>query len=292
MIPIRYEGTVYRPPSEAASLIVQITIGCSHNQCTFCSMYKDKRFRKRNVDEIIEDLNGARKNYKKVRRIFLADGNALALKNEYLKEILLKIKELFPECDRVGIYAAPKDILRKSVEELKELNDLGMGIAYLGVESGNDEILAKIKKGVTSREMVEAGKRIVASGIRLSVTLISGVGGKDKWREHAKESARVVNEIRPNYLGLLTLLLEPGTEMYEEVQKSELKLLTPNEVMEETKLLIESLEPINCTFRSNHASNYLALAGNLSIDKKKLLKEIDDAINEEFDFKDEYFRRL
>ncbi len=255
-------------------------------------MYKDKKFRKRNVDEIIEDLEDAREKYKRIRRIFLADGNALALKNEYLKQILLKIKELFPECERVGIYAAPKDILRKSADELRELGGLGLGIAYLGVESGSDEILTKIKKGVASEKMIEAGKKIVASGIKLSVTIISGLGGKDKWREHATESARVINEIRPNYLGLLTLLLEPGTEMYEEVQRNELKLLTPNEVMEETKLLVENMDRIDCTFRSNHASNYLALAGNLYTDKERLLKEIDAAINEDFGFKDEYFRRL
>jgi len=289
---MRYEGTVYRPPSEAYSLIIQITIGCSHNMCTFCNMYKDKKFRKRKIDEIIQDLKDARKHYKKVKRIFLADGNALALKTEYLKEILLNIKELFPECERVGIYSAPKDILRKPLEDLEELNSLGLKMAYLGVESGSDGILTKIKKGVTSEEMIEAGKRIVASGIKLSVTLISGLGGKEKWREHAVESARVINKMNPHYLGLLTLLLEPGTEMYEEVNEGKLALLSPKEVMEETKVLLEGLDITDCVFRSNHASNYIALAGNLPADKKKLLKEINDALNEEYDFKDEFYRRL
>lgn len=289
---MRYEGNVYRPPSEAYSLIVQITIGCSHNQCTFCSMYKDKKFRKRKTHEIIEDLKEARKNYTKVRRIFLADGNALALKTEYLKEILVKIKELYPECERVGIYAAPKDILRKPIEDLKELNSLGLGIAYLGVESGSNEILKKIKKGVYSEEMIEAGKKIISSGIKLSVTLISGLGGKKKWKEHAVESAKVINKIDPHYLGLLTLLLDSQTEMYAEVKAGELELLSPKEVMEETKLLISNLDITNCVFRSNHASNYVPLEGTLSNDKDKLLRQIEEALKEEYDYRDEFFRRL
>lgn len=289
---MRYEGTVYRPPSEAYSLIVQITIGCSHNQCTFCSMYKDKKFRKRKVNEIIEDLKEARKTYRQVRRIFLADGNALALKTEYLKEILLSIRELFPECERVGIYSAPKDILRKPIEDLKELKELGLGIAYLGVESGSDDILNKIKKGVSSEEMMEAGKKMVSSGIKLSVTLISGLGGKKKWKEHAIESAKVINEINPHYLGLLTLLLNSETEMYAEVKSGELELLNPKEVMEETKLLVNNLNLTNCIFRSNHASNYVPLEGTLSNDKDKILRQIDEALKEEYDYKDEYFRRL
>ena len=289
---MRYEGTVYRPPSEAYSLIIQVTIGCSHNKCTFCSMYKDKKFRKRNINEIIEDLNGARKHYTNVKKIFLADGNALALKTEYLKEVLLKIKELFPECERVGIYAAPKDILRKPMDELVELNRLGLGIAYLGVESGSDEILSTIKKGVDSKEMIEAGKKVMGSGIKLSITLISGLGGKERLMEHALESARVINEIDPHYLGLLTLLLDSKAEMYGEVEAGKLRLLSPREVMEETRELIKNLKLRDCVFRSNHASNYLALAGNLSADRDRLLREINDALNEDYDFKDEYFRRL
>ncbi|MCT4618923.1 MAG: B12-binding domain-containing radical SAM protein [Marinisporobacter sp.] len=289
---MRYEGSVYRPPSEAYSLIIQATIGCSHNKCTFCSMYKDKQFRMRNIKEIIEDLEMARDYYKQVRRIFLADGNALALKTEYLKTILLKIKELFPECERVGIYSAPKDILRKSVEELKELKDLGLGIAYLGAESGSDEILNRIQKGVTSEEMIQAGKRMVESGIPLSVTLISGLGGKEKWTQHARESARVINEINPQYLGLLTLLIQPGTKMYEEVQNGEFNLLSPEEVILETKELIKNLDVKNCVFRSNHASNYVALAGTLPRDQMNLLKQLDLTMENTYGIKDEMFRRL
>ncbi|QXM06332.1 radical SAM protein [Crassaminicella indica] len=289
---MRYEGSVYRPPSEAYSLIIQATIGCSHNKCTFCSMYKDKNFRMRKMEEIIEDLEMARDYYKYVKRIFLADGNALSLKTEYLKMILLKIKELFPECERVGIYSAPKDILRKTIDELKALKELGLGIAYLGVESGSDKILKHINKGVTSEEMIKAGQKMVQAGIPLSVTLISGLGGKEKWLEHAIESARVINAINPQYLGLLTLLVQSGTKMYDEVQKGEFKLLNPKEVILETKELINNLNVKDCIFRSNHASNYVALAGTLPRDKMNLLKQLDLMMENSYGMKDEMFRRL
>ncbi|SDK19637.1 radical SAM protein [Natronincola ferrireducens] len=290
---MRYEGSVYRPPSEAYSLIIQVTIGCSHNQCTFCSMYKDKNFRIRSLEEIIEDLHRARNHYEKVKRIFLADGNALVLKNQDLKGILLKIQELFPECERVGIYSSPKDILRKSGEELKELRDCGLAIAYLGVESGSDRILRNIKKGVNAKEMVEAGQRIVASGIKLSITLISGLGGKENWREHAIESAKVINVINPDYLGLLTLLVDPHTEIHREIQEGRFQLLSPQEVMMETEELLKSLKVENCIFRSNHASNYVALAGTLPQDKERLLQEIRAVIDgEDEDYKYEGLRRL
>ncbi|SET73769.1 Fe-S oxidoreductase [Natronincola peptidivorans] len=290
---MRYEGSVYRPPSEAYSLIIQVTIGCSHNQCTFCSMYKDKNFRVRKMTEIIEDLEAARKNYPEVKRIFLADGNALVLKTQDLKRILEKIKELFPECERVGIYSSPKDILRKSLEELKELHQHGLAMAYLGVESGSDEVLTAIKKGATAKEMIEAGKKLIESGIKLSITLISGIGGKALWKDHAKASAEVINAINPHYLGLLTLLVQSNTEIHKEIQEGSFQLLNPQEVMMETKLLIENLEVDNCVFRSNHASNYIALAGTLSKDRERLLMEIEEALNYDDDmFKYEDLRRL
>ena len=240
---MKYEGSVYRPPSEAQSLIIQATIGCSHNKCTFCSMYKDKKFRIRKVEEVLADIEESKRYYRMVSRVFLADGNALAMKTEDLKRILLKIREVMPECERVGIYSSPKDILRKTEAELRELEELGLGIAYMGLESGSDAILRSINKGVTSSEMITAGKKLISSGIKLSVTLISGIGGKSGWSEHALESARVINEIDPHYLGLLTLLVEPGTEMEQQLEKGEFELLGPKEVMEETRLLIDN-QPI------------------------------------------------
>lgn len=289
---MRYEGAVYRPPSEARSLIIQVTIGCSHNKCTFCNMYKDKKFRVRKMEEILEDLREMREYYVSVRRIFLADGNALVLKTEDLKTILRTIRELYPECERIGIYSAPKDILRKTPQELKELREAGLDIAYLGVESGNDDVLEETKKGVTSQEMISAGQRMVAAGIKLSVMIISGLGGKARWQEHAMDSARVVSAINPDYVALLTLLINPGTEMHEAVKNGDMEILSPKEVMFETKMFLENLNVDNCVFRSNHASNYVVLGGTLPEEKTRLLSEVDAAIAQNFDYKDEFLRRF
>lgn len=287
-----YDQPLYRPPSEANSLIIQVTLGCSHNKCTFCNMYKSKKFRIRSKNDIFKDLEEMAKYSRQIDRIFLADGDALVLKTSDLKDILVKIKELFPSCKRVGIYATPRDILRKTAQELTELKEHGLGIVYLGIESGSDKILNDIKKGADSKEIIEAGKHISASGIKLSVTLISGLGGKEYWEEHAIESARVINEINPDYLGLLTLLVEPGTELCDAVNEGSFNLLSPEEVALETQLLIKNLNVQNCVFRSNHASNYFSLGGTLPYDKDKMLEQLDEIINDAENYKSEYFRGL
>jgi len=288
---MRYEGTVYRPPSEARSLIIQVTIGCSHNKCTFCSMYKDKKFRIRPIEDIIEDLNMARKHYPVVRRIFLADGDALVLKTSDLIRILNYIDKTFPECERVSIYATPSDILNKTVEELKALKYNGINMMYMGIESGNDKILSYINKNVNSEEIKEAGRKVKAAGIKLSTTLISGLGGKDNLEGHAIDSAKLINAINPDYIGLLTLMLEENTPLYNDYKNNTFSLLTPREIMLETKMFIENLEVKDSVFRSNHASNYISLSGTLSEDKERLIKEINDAIDDN-KFKDEETRRL
>lgn len=288
---MRYEGSVYRPPSEAKSYILQVTLGCSHNKCTFCSMYKDKTFRVRSIDEIFEDLKLARDYYSKIERIFLADGDALVLKTETLIKILKEIERLFPECKRIGIYANPGDLLKKPVLDLLKLKNLGLGIIYLGIESGSDLVLEKVKKGFTKEEIIKSGKKAKEAGIPLSVTLISGLGGKNHWEKHALESAEVVNSINPEYVSLLTLLLEDDTELYDTYKKGNFEILSPEEIAVETKLFLENTELKNCIFRSNHASNYIPLKGTLSEDKEKLIKEIDDALNDNV-FKDERFRSL
>ncbi|SHI13923.1 radical SAM protein [Sporanaerobacter acetigenes] len=289
---MRYEGTLYRPPSEAYSLIVQATIGCSQNRCTFCSMYKEKDFRIRKTRDIVEDLILGRQEYRKVEKIFLADGDALIIKTEELLKILEKIKTIFPECKRVGIYASPKSILGKSTGELIELRKSGLGIVYMGVESGSDLILEKIKKGVNSSEMIAAGKKIKEAEIPLSITLISGLGGKEYSMEHGVESARVVNEMNPDYIGLLTLLVEEGTELYDDVWNERFKLLTPKEVLLETREFVQRLNLDNCIFRSNHASNYVALGGTLNKDKNLILEQIKEGLKMEGLEEGEIFRRL
>lgn len=289
---MEYEGIVYRPPSEARSLIIQVTIGCAHNKCSFCSMYRNKRFRIRSTEEIYRDLNEARRTYGYVDRIFLADGDALVLPMKKLKEILFKINTIFPECRRISAYATPGDILRKSLDELRELKNLGVGILYMGIESGSDEILNEIKKGVVVSEIIEAGRKVKSSGIKLSATFISGIGGNDKWRENARESAKVINSICPDYVGLLTLMVEKGTQMYADITCGRFKLLGPEEVMLETRELIKNIDVDNCIFRSNHASNYVSLGGTLSRDKEKLINIIDGVLKGQHGYKPEKFRML
>lgn len=289
---MRYEGTLYRPPSEAYSLIVQATIGCSHNSCSFCSMYKNKTFRIRPVKEIIEDFKEARNRYSRVEKVFLADGDALIINTGDLITILQNIKSLFPECKRVGVYGSPKSILGKTKAELLYLKEQGLGIIYLGIESGSDKILREINKGVTSKDIVEAGKKVREAGIVLSVTLISGLGGKENTKEHAQDSAKIINAINPDYLGVLTLMIEEGTELQLKIDSSEFSLLSPREVMEEMKGFLESIEVKGTVFRSNHASNYINLGGILSEDKDKILKEIDYILLNGNYYKDERHRGL
>ncbi|WP_251859432.1 radical SAM protein [Clostridium sp. Marseille-Q2269] len=289
---MRYEGNIYRPPSEANSLILQITIGCSHNKCSFCSMYKNEKFRVRELKDIFEDLEESQKYYRRIEKVFLADGDALCLKTENLKKILLKIKETQPYCRRVGIYATAKDVLRKTVEELKELRELGLGIIYMGLESGSAEILEDINKDVTIDEYVEACKKTKASGIKSSITVISGLGGKEKWKKHAVETGKILSLMDPDYVGLLTLLLDEDTEMTEQVKRGEITLLKPEEIMRETKLMLENMNVSNCVFRSNHASNYVALGGTLPQDKEKLIKIIENILKEDFYYKEDIYRLL
>lgn len=279
---MRYEGAIYRPPSEAYSLLIQVSFGCSHNKCDFCNMFKEKQFKIRKVDQIIEDLERARHHYRTVKRVFLADGDALILKMQDLEKILLKTRELFPECERVAAYATVQDILRKSEGELRKLKDLGLSILYLGVESGSNEILKDVNKGSIVSDMVEAGKRAEKAGIKISATLIIGLGGKEKWEMNAIESAKVISEIDPEYLGLLTLTVDHGTEMYDKVHKGEITPLSPVEVMIEIRKFIENLSVTNCVLRSNHVCNYVPLAATLNRDKEQLLKQLDDIIEGDY----------
>lgn len=289
---MHYEGIVYRPPSEANSIIVQVTLGCRHNKCTFCTMYKDKQFKIRDLQKIYRDLEEERQYYSRVDRIFLADGNALSVSFDMLQDVLLKIKEIYPECSRVGIYASAKDILNKTDEELLKLKTLGLGIIYMGLESGSDKILHEINKGITKEEMILAGKKVKNSGIKLSVTVISGLGGKDNWKEHAIETGKVVSLIDPDYLGVLTLILSDKSKLSESIKEGKFKLLTPEEVMLETTVMLQNIETTNCIFRSNHASNYVSLKGTLPFDKEKLINIIKKLLKEGYNYKEEIFRAL
>lgn len=276
---MHYSGSVYRPPSEAHSLIIQVTVGCSHNKCAFCNMYKDKKFSLTPMDQVRDDLRWAREQYSRVERFFLADGDALILPTAQLLEILGDIRALFPECSRVSTYASPKSILGKSPEDLSALHAAGLDFAYLGLETGNDPLLKKINKGVTVAQQIEAGQKLKAAGLTLSVTAINGLAGSNgDWQAHAVDTAAALNAMRPDFIALLTLRVYTGTPMADWIASGELVQPTPLELIRETKLFLEHIDCPGAVFRSNHASNYLVLSGTLNQDRERLLHECDEAL--------------
>ena len=277
---MRYEGSLYRPPSEAYSYILQVTIGCSHNRCTFCNMYMEKQFRVRPLDDVLEDLVMARRAYRKVQRIFLADGDALIVKTSELRAILGTIKNLFPECERVTSYASARDLLLKTPEELEELHALGLDMIYLGLESGSEKVLKDINKGVTVEETVEGALKAKAAGIKLSVTEITGLAGQDGMEEHALLSARALSRMNPEYIGLMTLTLRRGTKMTADWEAGRFKRLTPRQYLEEQRILIANLDSEGSVLRSNHISNYVQLRGTMNRDRDRMLAALDGALQD------------
>ena len=274
-----YEGIVYRPPSEARSLIIQVTIGCAHNTCTFCNMYKAKKFRVRNMLEILSDLEEAsRSRYAGyIEKVFLADGDALVMKTEDLLTILSAVRRLFPQVTRVASYGTAQDILRKTEEELKQLQEAGLGIVYVGAETGDNEILKYINKGVTAEEVIAAGQKLKRCGIQTSVTLISGLGGRGKVKEHALSCAKLITEMNPEYASFLTLRLYEGTPMYDDVVEGRFERITPDEIVDEMELFLTHVDSPGTVFRTNHASNYVVLAGDLNEDIPDMLKTLEEA---------------
>ena len=287
---IEYEGRVFRPPSEAYSLIVQVTIGCSHNKCTFCDMYKEKQFRVRPLEAVKRDFDEARRMYRRVERIFLADGDALMCRAEHMAEILRYIKERFPECERVTSYGSPKSVLVKTQAELDELHALGLDMIYLGLESGSDTVLARINKGETADEIVRAGLMVKAAGMKLSVTCIAGLGSTELSEEHAVKTAEALSRMKPEYIGLLTLLFELPTPLMRDWQEGRFYLMNPIEIAQETLVLLEHIDCEGSVFRANHASNYVNLAGTLNADREAMCEKLRAALEGKVRFKSEAFR--
>lgn len=272
---MKYEGAVYRPPSEADSLIIQATVGCSHNKCLFCTMYKGKQFRIRPLDEILDDLEAAAAVIKQgVKRVFLADGDALVMDMDDLLTIADKARRLFPQCERLALYGSPQSILDKTPDDLYRLQRAGYKLLYLGVESGSEKVLLKMKKGVSSAEIMDAGTRVRQAGITLSAMLILGLGGREHSCEHALESAAVVNAIAPDFLSLLTLIVEEGSPLKRMIDRGNFVQTYPFEALEELKTLVSNLE-ISTVLRSNHASNYVSINGSLPQDKRRIISDID-----------------
>jgi radical SAM superfamily enzyme YgiQ (UPF0313 family) len=292
---MRYEGNIFRPPSEARSYILQCTVGCTHNRCTFCAMYKDKKYRVRSLEEIKTDIRMAKQYYGDVEKVFLADGDAIAMDTGELLEILEMLYQSFPSLKHVGVYASPDVVLNKDMSELTALKAAGMTIAYLGVETGDEELLKDIRKGVTYDEMVEAGRRLRRAGIQLSVTVLLGLAGRTpKAVEHAKNTAKILNEMNPEYIGALTLMVVPRTELYRRMERGEFELPGPFEILDEMRIMIENLEVEGSEFRSNHASNYLPIKGRLPDDKQKILDLINEIIakNDRSYLRPDYMRAL
>jgi radical SAM superfamily enzyme YgiQ (UPF0313 family) len=276
---MRYHGTVIRPPSEARSYILQVTYGCSHNRCTFCGTYLDKSFRPRATGEVLEDIRLAGSLEPETRRVFLADGDALVLSTERLVTVLDALREAFPNLERVGTYANAGNLLHKSPDELKTLREKGLGIVYLGLESGDDRVLEQIDKGATAAEMITAVRKAKEAGLQASVIGILGIAGPEGSREHARLTGEAVSRMDPQYFSMLTLMLVPGTPLHRDWGSGAFNLLEAEEMLAELREVIAHLEGLtHCVFRTNHASNYLPLAGTLPDDKDRLLAALDAAL--------------
>lgn len=289
---MRYRGTVIRPPSEANSYLLQVTYGCSHNACAFCGTYPDKKFGLRPMEEVLEDIEAAGRTYPRTRRVFLCDGNALILPTGRLLRILEALDRAFPELGRVGIYACGSDILRKGPEDLARLREKKLGILYLGLESGSEEVLRDVNKGETAEDMIRAVRMAEETGLKTSVIILLGLGGRSRSREHALASARAASRMNPRFLSCLTLMLVPGTELHERHRRGAFELLSPREMLGEIGTIVEGLELDGTVFRANHASNYLPLRGRFPQDKERLLAEIRSGLAGTSGLRPEFLRGL
>jgi radical SAM superfamily enzyme YgiQ (UPF0313 family) len=288
-----YVGHVIRPPSEAYSMIIQVTVGCSHNMCTFCGAYKGQKFRIKDMKTIKRDIDEASRY--QFDRVFLADGDVLILPMETLLEIIGYIRKKNPDVVRIGVYANTKAILKKTPAELVELRDAGIGILYQGIESGNKEILRRIKKGAFPHRMKEAAAKVKESGIQLSQTVLLGIGGVDMSREHAVDTGRLLGEMSPDFASALTVMLLPNTELFRDYQAGTFRLPDKFGLLEELRLIVENMEVTGpCLFTSNHASNYLPLRAVLPEQKADILALLDRVLKSKDErlLKPEHMRAL
>lgn len=274
---MNYEGKIYRPWPEENSLLIQTTIGCTNNKCTFCDMFREKKFRVRKLEDVLQDIESLREYYPHAESIFLTDGNVLAVKNDYLLQVLEKVKSTFPECERIALYGGMNDFDRKSVEELKELKDAGLSMAYAGLESGDPVVLERIKKGMTVEDVLAGMKKAKAAGIRVLLSFIMGLGGKDRSREHIIETTNLLNLTKPEEIAPMALTIQPGTELEREVEAGEFILPTPLQILEEEKYLLENLD-FETVYWGDHGNNIVPMRGRLPESQKFFLKKIEHAI--------------
>ncbi|MCV6627173.1 MAG: B12-binding domain-containing radical SAM protein [Cellvibrionaceae bacterium] len=282
MYPLKYIEPVFRPPSEWKSLILQVTNGCSYNKCTFCDMYtlEQKRFKPKKAEQIEAELLSIAEAGYPVQRIFLADGDAMTLSTRRLKEILLLIRQYFPSVSRISSYCLPRNLNKKTVAELAELRELGLSLMYVGCESGDDEVLERVRKGESYASSLEALQKIKQAGMKSSVMILNGLGGPELSEQHAKNSARLMNAAQPEYLSTLVVEFPGGSERFEQAFGRPWRKLGKLELFKEMETLLAELELEKTIFRSDHASNYLVLKGVLGKDKPKLLHTVKTAINQ------------
>jgi len=289
---MHYEGNIIRPPSEADSIILQVTVGCSHNRCTFCGAYKDETFRIKDAATVEEDLAFAALYCKRQKRVFLADGDVLILPQHRLVALLQKIRRQLPWVNRVSLYGNAKSIRSKSVEQLRELKDLGLNRVYMGLESGSDPVLRAVKKGADSDQMVAAGRRVREAGLFLSVTVLLGIGGAADSQAHAAATGRVLSAMGPSQIGVLSLMLLPNTELYADQQAGRFRLPSPTDQLREFRTMVANIDLDRAQLQSNHASNYLTINARLPRDKEDVLRMIDAALAGQVALTPEHFRRL
>lgn len=280
MLQLQYHEPLFRPPSEARSLILQLTLGCSWNQCAFCEMYSSKQFKVRKIEDIALEIDQFQQHDSVIRKVFLADGNAFVLSSNKLMTVLEKLKTSFPKLMRVSAYALPKDILSKSDDELKNLVDHGLKLLYVGIESGDDELLGRINKGETFSSTAEALIKARNAGMKLSVMVLNGLGGKTLSEQHAVNSALLINRIQPEYLSTLVLSFPYGEAHFKQRFNGDFQSLSTIELIAEMGLFIQYLDLENTIFRSDHASNYLILKGVLNRDKQLLLDRINNVLDD------------
>jgi radical SAM superfamily enzyme YgiQ (UPF0313 family) len=289
---MHYEGYCIRPPSEANSILLQVTVGCSHNRCTFCGSYKEKRFRIKDDRTILSDILFASKYMKEQDRVFLMDGDALIVPQKRLMGILDRIKEHLPWVRRVGAYANAKGVRKKSLGELIQLRENGLGIAYLGVESGDDEVLKSVNKGTNAQNLIDMGRKVREAGMKLSVTVLLGIAGPERSLEHARATGKLLSAMDPNYVGALTVMLIPGTPLYEDLRSGKFELPSERELLVELREMILHTHLTMGLFFSNHASNYLPIRARLPKGKQEALALIDGALRGEVPLKPEWMRAL
>ncbi len=289
---MHYEGNIIRPPSEANSILLQVTVGCSRNKCTFCGTYTGERFRIKSDDIIMEDIAFASQYCKKQRRVFLCDGDVMIIPQKRLLTILKEIRKQLPWVTRVGVYANAKSLNMKSSDELEELKAQGIGIAYMGLETGDDVTLKAINKGADAETMIAMGKKAKKAGIKLSITVLLGIAGRERSQIHARETGRVLSAIDPDYVGALSLMLIPGTPLYQDCQSGKFVLIEPDEMLRELRTMIADTNLSQGLFHANHASNYLPIRARLPKDKDSTLRLIDEALAGRVALKPEWLRAL